>query len=97
MRGFEESGPRLEGEVRVRRMIISASPTSPGLRLLHRFLSQILFRFLDSMLDYLDEEVASSEEGQVMDISAGTPSMFTSSSEIGIMDIEEYSSGKESK
>jgi hypothetical protein len=88
---IKESGRILEGEVKIRRMVVSARPTSAGLLLAHRFLSRFLSVFLGSLSDFLDKDGGGDEKVQVMDISAGSSGMITSSSEIGNMDSGDYS------
>ena len=89
MRAFEESGPRLEGEIRIRRMAVSAIPSSPGLRLVYRLLSRLIPFFLGSMLDFIDGGEDDKEEGFV-EISAGSLGMLTSSSEIENADTDDF-------
>jgi hypothetical protein len=92
MRAFEESGQRLEGEIRIRRMVVSTIPSSPGLRLAYRLLSRFIPFFLGSMLDFMDgSEDGDDKEKGFVEISAGSLGMLTSSSEIENTDIDDFS------
>jgi hypothetical protein len=97
MRGFEESGQRLEGEVQIQQMVVSALPSSPGLLLFFRLLSWIFPVFLGSMLDFInasddedeEEDEDDGDEG-ILEISAMSLGMMASPSEIDSMDTDEY-------
>jgi hypothetical protein len=93
MRGFEESGPKLDGEVQIRRMVVSTIPSSPGLLLVYRLLSRIFPIFLGSMLDFMDksDDEDEEEDEDIMETSTASLGMITSPSEIYNMDPDEYS------
>ena len=98
MRGIRESGRLLDGEVRIQTMAISALPSSNGFLLVHRLLLCLFPLLLGSMRDYQDDErvVDMVEKGDgVVDISAGSLGMITSSSEIVAADSGEYFKAEE--
>ena len=59
---LEELGGILEGEVAIRRMIVSFSPTMFQLSFLQRFKQRVFGRFLKSMRDFSKEEGISFED-----------------------------------
>jgi hypothetical protein len=56
MMGLKDSGRALEGELTLRRMVVSIEPSHFRLSLFQRFQLHFLKRFLGSMLNFLDED-----------------------------------------
>ena len=90
MMGLKDSGRALEGEVTLRRMVVSIEPSHFRLSLFQRFQLYFLKRFLGSMLNFLDEDRgkvkdgeefrAASEEDASLEDDLGPPSRSAKSS-----------------
>jgi hypothetical protein len=73
-------------------MVVSNIPSSLGLHLVYRLLSQLIPFFLGSMLDFMDgSEGRDDKEEGFVEISAGSLGMLTSSSEIKNADTDDFS------
>jgi hypothetical protein len=107
MMGIKDLGTVLEGEVLIRRMVVSFPPTDFSVPVFYRIQARFLKPFLKSMIDFIDETRVDNSFGvkyiskDILEDSLGNScselfdGVFASTSEIGIIQDFGYSADAE--